>query len=302
MSNSNPIVAIRCITYNHSKFIRQCLDGFVKQRTNFPFVAIVHDDASVDGTADIIKEYAAKYSNLIKPIFETENQYSKSPKNIRDIMNRAIAATGAKYVALCEGDDYWTDPYKLQKQVDFLESNPDFVACFHNALIYDGHTYSLFNSMFENQSFGPDDIISRGWFISTQTLMYRQIPLNWPLWSGEIRNGDYLLELLLAREGKFYYMFDVMAVYRQEGQGVSVAMNRNLDATYDSLIRFLSMMKDYFDGAYADSFDLSISRYEQQKKSYIQDVFYDNHPLLKLFRPKTYKRMIKRWLLKRIGK
>ena len=120
--NTPLMVTIRCITYNHESYIRQCLDGFLMQKTTFRFEAIVHDDASTDGTATIIREYADKYPNIIKPIFETENQYSKRDGSLRRILD---AHTHGKYIAMCEGDDYWTDPYKLQKQVDFLESHPD---------------------------------------------------------------------------------------------------------------------------------------------------------------------------------
>lgn len=112
------MVTIRCITYNHEPYIRQCLEGFIMQKTNFRFEAIVHDDASTDGTANIIREYAEKYPDIIKPIFETENQYSKLDGSIQRIMSEHIHG---KYVAMCEGDDYWIDPLKLQKQVDFLE-------------------------------------------------------------------------------------------------------------------------------------------------------------------------------------
>ena len=125
---SSLMVTIRCLTYNHEQYIRQCLDGFVMQKTNFRFEAIVHDDASTDGTVEIIREYAEKYPDIIKPIFETENQYSKRDGSIGRIMNEH---THGKYIAICEGDDYWTDPYKLQKQVDFLESHPDYVMCSH---------------------------------------------------------------------------------------------------------------------------------------------------------------------------
>lgn len=117
------MVTIRCITYNHEKYIRQCLEGFVMQKTHFRFEAIVHDDASTDGTADIIREYEAKYPDIIKPIYETENQYSKHDGSLRHIMDKH---THGKYIAICEGDDYWIDPFKLQKQVDFLESHPDY--------------------------------------------------------------------------------------------------------------------------------------------------------------------------------
>lgn len=130
-----PLVSIRCCTYNHAPYIRQCLDGFVMQKTNFKFEAIVHDDASTDGTADIVREYASKYPDIIKPIYETENQYSKQDGSLSRIMNAAVSPS-AKYIALCEGDDYWTDPYKLQKQVDFLETNPEYSLCCGKSRVY----------------------------------------------------------------------------------------------------------------------------------------------------------------------
>ena len=109
------------------------------------FEAIVHDDASTDGSAAIIREYAEKYPDIIKPIYETENQYSKHDGSIQRIMNEH---TRGKYVALCEGDDYWIDPLKLQKQVDFLECHPDYSMCFHNAIKYyeDENRVEIFNS------------------------------------------------------------------------------------------------------------------------------------------------------------
>ena len=121
-------VTVRCITYNQKEYIRQCLDGFVLQQTNFRFEAIVHDDASTDGTAEIVREYAEKFPDIIKPIFETENQYSKHDGSLGRILN---AHTRGKYVAICEGDDYWTDPHKLQKQADFLDANPQCSLTYH---------------------------------------------------------------------------------------------------------------------------------------------------------------------------
>lgn len=135
MSESSPLLAIKCLAYNHEPYIRQCLDGFVMQKTDFPFIAIVHDDASTDKTADIIREYAEKYPDIIKPIFESENQYSKRNGSIRRIINNAIPLS-VKYIALCEGDDYWIDPYKIQKQVDVMNANPNIVLS-HTAFQYD---------------------------------------------------------------------------------------------------------------------------------------------------------------------
>lgn len=126
MKTSAPLVAIECLAYNHGPYIRQCLDGFVMQKTDFSFIAIVHDDASADDTAKIIREYAQNYPDIIKPILETENQYSKKDGSLGRIIKKAIPED-VKYIALCEGDDYWTDPYKLQKQINYMESHPECV-------------------------------------------------------------------------------------------------------------------------------------------------------------------------------
>ena len=120
---SNPIVSIVCTTFNQKDFIKDTLEGFLIQQTSFPFEIIVHDDASTDGTTEIIKEYENRYPIIIKTIYQTENQYSKKV----DISNFFLyPKINGKYIALCEGDDYWTDPLKLQKQVDFLENNKDY--------------------------------------------------------------------------------------------------------------------------------------------------------------------------------
>ena len=124
------VVSIQCLTYNHALYIRQCLDGFVMQKTNFRFEAIVHDDASTDGTQDIIREYEKKYPDIIKPIYQKENQYSKGIPGF--ITNLVSSKCKGKYIAICEGDDYWIDPNKLQMQVDFLESHPEYSMCFHD--------------------------------------------------------------------------------------------------------------------------------------------------------------------------
>lgn len=133
MEEKNIIVSIICTAYNHEKHIRSALDGFVMQKTNFAFEALVHDDASTDATADIIREYAEKYPDIIKPIIQTENQYSKKVLITNDII---LPMARGKYLAFCEGDDFWTDANKLQLQIDFMEKNPEYVACAHNTTFH----------------------------------------------------------------------------------------------------------------------------------------------------------------------
>ena len=137
IQKDSPLVTIQCLTYNHEPYIRQCLEGFVMQQTDFCFEVIVHDDASTDGTANIIREYEQKYPDIIKPIYEKENQYSKHDDSLIRIINEH---TRGKYIAFCEGDDYWIDSLKLQKQVDFLEEHHDYGAVYTDFEGYEQET------------------------------------------------------------------------------------------------------------------------------------------------------------------
>lgn len=214
------MVAIRCITYNHEAYIRDALEGFIMQKTNFPFVAIVHDDASTDGTADIIREYAAKYPDIIKPIYETENQYSKHDGSLRRIMTAACESYGAKYYALCEGDDYWTDPLKLQKQVDFLETHPDYSMCFHNAIVH----YE--NSDIKDQPFSIlnskeycEEELSSNWLGATASFVFRKTVYDSNFYKKVAKSnrfivGDYPLLLCCIRSGRIFAFEECMSVYR----------------------------------------------------------------------------------------
>jgi glycosyltransferase involved in cell wall biosynthesis len=133
MGTKLPLVSICCTTYNHEKYIRDAIEGFLMQKTTFPVEILIHDDASTDKTAQIVKEYAENHSDLIITIFQTENQYSQG---IKPWPNFVFPRARGKYIALCEGDDYWTDPLKLQKQVDFLEEYTEYNICFHNVKVY----------------------------------------------------------------------------------------------------------------------------------------------------------------------
>ena len=133
--SEKPVVSICCITYNHALFLRKCLDGFLMQQTSFPIEILIHDDASTDGTDEIVREYAARFPGIVFPQFEEENQYSKPNHKYIDLYNYERAR--GKYIAYCEGDDYWTDPSKLQKQVDFMESHPEYSVCFHGFRSFD---------------------------------------------------------------------------------------------------------------------------------------------------------------------
>lgn len=229
-SEMKPLVAIRCITYNHEPYIRDALEGFVMQKTDFPFVAIVHDDASTDRTADIIREYAAKYPDIIKPIYETENQYSKGDGSMSRMMNDVCVATGAKYIALCEGDDYWTDALKLQKQVDFLESHPDCVYLFADARLHYDDGISEDTYGVESREYSGLDLYTT-WMVPTPTVIYRKNVLESECFQKfqKIKKtvfGDLTLAMSAVSIGKVYGMDGVLAVYRRLSTGQTKMLNR----------------------------------------------------------------------------
>lgn len=193
-NNNIPLVSISCITYQHAPYIRQCLDGFLMQKTDFAFEVLIHDDASTDGTAEIIKEYEAKYPDIIKPIYQTENQWVKGRRGSRTFN---FPRAKGKYIALCEGDDYWTDPLKLQKQVDFLEGNEEYgmvytsfntVDEFGDNLILDFYNKSIF------KSFSGDVFLEllKGNFILTLTTLFRK-----EIVMSEFNNKNYFFDYLL---------------------------------------------------------------------------------------------------------
>lgn len=186
------------------------------QKTNFKFEAIVHDDASTDHTADIIREYAAKYPDIIKPIYETENQYSKHDGSLDRIMDGAC--TG-KYIAFCEGDDYWIDPLKLQKQVDFLEAHPEHSLCFcaHQELFPDGKIKEVRRYQRSVDECSMKDIIlGGGGFMMTASMVYhRSKSLEYPDWRKNFPVGDWSLMMILSLNGKVGYINEVMVCYRK---------------------------------------------------------------------------------------
>lgn len=296
---NKPKVSVICPVYKHEAYLRQCFDGFVMQKTDFPIEILVNDDCSPDNSAVIMHEYEEQYPELFHCIYQKENKYSKGIKPEWEVL---FPMAKGDYIAICEGDDYWTDPYKLQKQVDFMDQHPDYIACFHNARVHYYDHVTLFNNLDENHNPTTEDIIKRRWFIATASLFYRNVLKDYPEWRGKIANGDYLLELLLAREGKFYYMDDVMAVYRQHGMGVSAVLNKNKVDMVDKLINLLEKVKPYYGEEYATAFEESIINYQKMRSEYAKETYYEQHPLARLFRPKTYKRIIKKrlrnWFLK----
>lgn len=216
MHTQHPLVAIKCLVFNHEPYLRECLDGFVMQQTDFPFVAIVHDDASTDRSADIIREYAERYPDIICPIYEMENQYSKG--TLGRVMDAAVDASGAKYIALCEGDDYWTDPHKLQKQVDFLESHKEYTLCFHKVNTFIQEAGEITDEVIVKDMPGESTIVdlAAGNYIHTPSVVYRNLTeiKQDKAKCGVLPVGDYTLWMICANYGKIFKLPDVMGIYR----------------------------------------------------------------------------------------
>jgi glycosyltransferase involved in cell wall biosynthesis len=214
---SKPLVSICCITYNHAPYIRDAIEGFLMQKTNFPFEIIIHDDASTDGTAEIVKEYTDKYPELIVPILQKENQYSKSV-GTRISSTYVWPKARGKYIALCEGDDYWTDPLKLQKQFDFMEANPEYSITYHDVDIIDEKGNVIIESALPKRfrkDFSQEELIKAPWIL-TCTKFFRNVGED-----SQGISGDGALNSLLGNYGKGKYLSTVgKSCYRRHRGGV----------------------------------------------------------------------------------
>lgn len=213
--DNTPLVTICCITYNHAAYIRECLNGFLMQETNFKFEVVIHDDASTDETQGIIKEYCEKYPNVFSPIFQHVNQYSRGIKSI--IQTFCVPQFRGKYVAMCEGDDYWIDPYKLQKQVDFLESHPDYGMCYTKV-----KRFVQKSNQFIDEWGGPNETMDKLLIENTiptltavfhKAIYYNYLTEIHPSKRGWLM-GDYPIWLYFAQNSKIKFINETTGVYR----------------------------------------------------------------------------------------
>ena len=208
-----PLVSICCTAYNHEKYLAQTLDSFLSQRCDFAFEILIHDDVSTDKTADIIREYERKYPDLIKPVYQTVNQYTRGGTE-----RFQYPRVKGKYIAMCEGDDYWTDPLKLQKQYDALEANPDVDICTHRAIMWDDQQGKALQDIAPRDADGiipvEDVIWGGGGYVATNSILYRtQIQIDRPPFR-QMSHLDYFLQIHGSLRGGMLYLNDCMSVYR----------------------------------------------------------------------------------------
>lgn len=248
-------VSVLIITYNQHKFIRKAIDSAVAQQTTFPIEILVGDDFSTDGTREIIQDYERQYPGLVIGVLHPHNMGKNGGINFLETLKRAKG----EYYALMDGDDYWTDPLKLQKQADFLDVHPDCSTVFHNALITyeDGSPSHLLNGPDMKPFYTLDDLIGEDeiWFMATSSTLYRNNINEYPAWFRESSSGDIPRLILKAKLGRIGYLSDVMSVYRKNRGGASFHdnyydetflrnriqlysdINRELDFRYDKLLR-----------------------------------------------------------------
>lgn len=210
---TKPLVSIFCITYNHEKYIKDAIEGFLMQKTDFRFEIVIHDDASTDGTIAILNEYESKYPELIRVIYESENQFSKLESVAEFFLDIQRRELNGKYIAICEGDDYWIDTDKLQIQTDYMESHPDCVMTGHDAILVNCKTTEKTKmERFKEGDLSIVDLILAS--IPTTSRVYKRNMLNieGAFWeSGE--GGDYPFQLYCATRGKIHYFDKPMAVH-----------------------------------------------------------------------------------------
>ncbi|NWG34537.1 MAG: glycosyltransferase [Chloroflexi bacterium] len=246
--NEVPWVSVSCITYNHAPYIRDAMEGFLMQRTTFPVEILIHDDASTDGTIEIIKEYEKQYPHLIFPMYQSVNRFSQG---IKITPTYQIPRARGKYIALCEGDDYWTDPLKLQKQFDFLEKHPEYVLCFHKVRALEGSQVKE-DEVMERRYLAIEnkreitvlDLLKHRNFIHTGSVMFRNIPIPAPFEIEFSPVGDYFLFILLSEKGPLFRLDETMGIYRR-GSGhystlSALDMQRKVVQYHIAILSYLS--------------------------------------------------------------
>jgi len=233
MSKVQPIVSVCLQTYQHKNYIKKCLDGILMQEVKGKIEVLVGEDESTDGTREICVEYAKRYPEEVKlSLLSRKNviYISGRPSGRFNMLNNLSKAKG-KFVALCEGDDVWTNPHKLQKQIDFLEKHSDYAMVFHKIVDqYAEKKVKRFDNLQKNR-FATGDLLKRG-IIPTSTILFRNgLVKNFPNWFKKVYVGDWPLTILLSLHGDAYYLDKDFALSHRDGSGVWSGSNKGFRLT-----------------------------------------------------------------------
>jgi RimJ/RimL family protein N-acetyltransferase/glycosyltransferase involved in cell wall biosynthesis len=238
-----PMVSIFCMVYNHEKYISDAIEGFLMQKNNFNTVIVIGEDCSTDGSRNVINSCVERFPGKFRLIYHNVN--------IGAVKNQDIVFQNCKgyYIAMCEGDDYWTDPLKLQKQVDFLEKHGDYSLCFHNTNVIDNSTGKTIYNLrrhFGNKTFSTSAIIKGGGsFSATSSMLFRnQIISKLPSWFDEVPVGDLFLSILCAMSGKAYYIDNPMSVYNINNSSWSASMQDSYINRYNLHFKIVKSIKE----------------------------------------------------------
>lgn len=281
--NTEPVVTIVCITFNQSSYIRDAMDGFLKQKTQYPFLIAVHDDCSTDGTLQILEEYEKRYPHIVVIYKESENQYSKGRKVFCDIM---LPLVKTPFVAVCEGDDYWIDPDKLESQIRYLKNHDScaLVVHGHNKLLPNGN--QILCTIEKERDITSEEIIENRISIATNTYVFRNGLVN--LTSNIFTSspvGDIPLRIMLSLEGSVHYFIQPMSVYRVNARNSWTERNkRDKNKAANILLRMVDLynaidmetkgkyqviLKDKIDNCLLDSFVLSHRHFGVKSLTYL---------------------------------
>lgn len=213
-----PVVSIKCTTYQHVGFVEDALRGFLGQNTEFPFEILIRDDASTDGTAEIVRDYANRYPSIIRAVLESENRWP----DVNPDMVLAPMVRG-EFIALCEGDDYWIDPMKLSRQVAQLRNLPSAVASHHQSIVVENSRIISLERLAAHECVNHDMAsLRRGGRILTNTLLFRNVPLPLNPYRGKYPSGIKFLRVALGFVGNAVFLKDIgPSVYRRHPGGIS---------------------------------------------------------------------------------
>lgn len=279
-----PLVSVVILTYNHVHFISGAVESVLAQKVNFDYEIILSNDKSTDGTDPVCQKYAEANPCI---------RYYNHEQNMGLIANHcwSIQQAKGKYIAYCDGDDYWIDEYKLQRQVDYMEAHPECAMSYHNVIVDDGVNKWPFISLTKDAGIITIEEIVARWAIPTSAVVYRRDFID-----GEeenvIRypNEDYAVEIFMRSKGECYYYPSLGAVYRRHAASVSAGMNANAIKMHENIIKLLRDAELWFPGEKRQCFEDAIAGYESSIEKTKRIIKY---PFLKYFKKNTYKR----WML-----